>query len=89
MHTLYTLPVYSTRYVAPTSTRGARIRVASPRGQSVAYPWNHAAGETENHAAAAAALAAETTGHPAELLRLCGGCTSDGCFSFTVEKIGE
>ena len=87
MPTLYTLPVITTKYLGPTDTRGARIKATSPGGRTAVYSWNHAGGETENHATAAAALASKVYDWPAESFRLCGGCTTDGRYAFTVEKL--
>ena len=45
-----------TKYHGPTNTRGARVRATAEAGH-VTLSWDHALGVTENHAAAARALA--------------------------------
>lgn len=59
---MYAIETY---YLAPTNTRGARIKARVMGGRtadggparSITLPWDHALGTSENHAAACEALA--------------------------------
>lgn len=74
-----------TRYLGPTDTRGSRVKATAGGGSSVMVPWDHSLNADDNHAAAAAALAAKLWGGNCQLT---GGCCRDGGFAFTVRVGG-
>lgn len=37
------MPVITTKYLGPTNTKGARIKVASDTGHASTYPYDHSA----------------------------------------------
>ncbi len=47
-----------TKFLGPTNSRGSRVKAFADAG-SVTVSWNHALNATENHRAAAMALAAK------------------------------
>jgi hypothetical protein len=53
---MYALQAITTKYLAPTNTRGARIKATAAAG-SITIPWDYALNACENHHAAACALA--------------------------------
>lgn len=48
----------TTRFMGPTNHRGSRVKAMASAG-SVTLDWNHALNSTDNHKAAAMALAAK------------------------------
>ena len=52
----YALQAITTKYLAPTNSRGARIKATAEAG-SVTVPYDHALNAFDNHHAAAVALA--------------------------------
>ena len=55
---MYARQAITTRYLVPTNHRGSRIVAKCDAGRLV-VSWDHALNTTENHAAAARALAGE------------------------------
>jgi hypothetical protein len=53
-----------TRFLGPTNHRGARVVATLPSGKRVTVAWDHALGERENHARAAALAIAHTGYNP-------------------------
>jgi hypothetical protein len=53
---MYALQAITTKYLAPTNARGARVKAISAAG-SITIPWDHALNAVENHYAAARLLA--------------------------------
>src|SRR4051812_13534711 len=48
----------NTKFLGPTDSRGARVKATSQAG-SLTLAWDHALGASDNHAAAASALASK------------------------------
>lgn len=80
-------PVILTKYLGPTNTRGSRVKATSGGGKSVVIAWDDELHIDENHAAAAAALAAELWNYSPEQFALRGGC-HNGCdgFAWTLSR---
>lgn len=53
---MYALQAITTKYLAPTATRGGRVKATAAVG-SVTIPWDHALDTVANHHAAACELA--------------------------------
>ena len=53
---MYALQAITTKYLAPTNTRGARVKATAAAG-SVTIPWDYAYDGSTNHYAAARSLA--------------------------------
>ena len=81
-------PVILTKYLGPTNTRGSRVKATSGGGMSVVIAWDDELNIDENHAAAAAALAAKLWQATPDQFALRGGC-HDGCdgFAWTFHRI--
>lgn len=52
---MHALQAITTKYLAPTNTRGARVKATASAG-SVIIAWDHALNPVDNHYAAALAL---------------------------------
>lgn len=86
-------PVIMTKYLGPTNTRGARVKAtaggaARRETRTVVIAWDDELSIGENHAAAAAALAAKLWQATPDQFTLRGGC-HDGCdgFAWTFNRI--
>ena len=66
-----------TKYLAPTNSRGARIKAGIPTGKSISVPYDHALSDGENHDVAAAAFA-KKMGWGGEGRKFSRGGTRDG-----------
>lgn len=53
---MYAMQAITTKYLAPTNTRGARIKATAHSG-SITIPWDNAVDTCTNHYVAACALA--------------------------------
>lgn len=53
---MHALQAITTKYLAPTNSRGARIKATATAG-SITIPWDHAVDACANHYAAARAFA--------------------------------
>jgi len=53
---MYALQAITTKYLAPTNSRGARIKATAAAG-SITIPWDYACDGSTNHYAAARAFA--------------------------------
>lgn len=80
-----TAGVFTTRFLGPTTYKGARIRVTSPSGRTKIVAWDHALNPHSNHASAVAAFVAEIQEVSAEDVTLYGGWTKSGyAFAATI-----
>jgi hypothetical protein len=84
---LITCGVITTRYIGPTDHKPSRVKATAGSGRTITLAWDHALNETENHAAAAAALAGKLIDNtPADLFTLRGGCVHGGGFAFAIQR---
>jgi hypothetical protein len=71
-----------TKYIGPTNTRGSRVKATAEAG-SVTLSWDDALNATDNHRAAAEALA-NKRGWISNGARLVGGCIGGPGYVWTV-----
>lgn len=76
---MYALQAITTKYLAPTNTRGARIKATAACG-SITVPWDHALTTSANHYNAACMLAGQNdwTDDTGALRPHAFGCLPDG-----------
>jgi hypothetical protein len=75
---MYALQAITTKYLAPTNSRGARVKATAAAG-SITIPWDHALDPCANHYAAALALTDRMEWKDGEFHRPHAfGCLPDG-----------
>lgn len=76
---MHALQAITTKYLAPTNTRGGRVKATAAAG-SVTFPWDHAVDAATNHYVVACALAEqnEWTDEDCFILPHAFGCLPDG-----------
>ena len=84
--TVETRPTIVTRYHSPTNYRGARISARTASGLRLIVSYEHALSDTENHGAAAVALARKLNWIDTNGARLCGGDLRDGERVFVIVR---
>lgn len=84
---LITCGVITTRYLGPTDHKPSRVKATAGSGRTITLAWDHELSVTENHAAAAAALAGKLLdARPSQRLTLRGGCVHGDGFAFAIER---
>ena len=76
----YALQAITTKYLAPTNTKGARIKATSA-GQSITIAWDYAKNAFDNHYIAARLLSVENGwihGYDGEFRKHAFGALPDG-----------
>lgn len=86
---LITCGIITTKYLGPTDHKPGRVRATAGSGRTLTLSWDHGLDVTENHAAAAAALAGKLLdeSQPSRFT-LRGGCLHNNGFAFAIERNG-
>jgi len=84
---LITCGIITTKYIGPTDHKPGRVKATAGSGRTITLAWDHGLNVTENHSAAAAALAGKLIDAKAsDRYTLRGGCLHDDGFAFAIER---